>query len=75
MKEGVQKNLYEANIKQATRYNLRRRPIEFKVGDWVLKIANKLSNKADSKAGKLYDKYESIYKQWINGLTRLNDSI
>ena len=33
MKEGVQKNLYEANIKQATRYNLRRRPIEFKVGD------------------------------------------
>ena len=39
MKEEVQKNLDEANTKQATPYNLRRRPIEFKVGDRVLKIA------------------------------------
>ena len=36
-------------------------PIEFKVGDRVLKIATKLSNKADSKAGKLYDKFEGPY--------------
>ena len=55
IKEVVQKNLDEANEKQATRYNLRRRPIEFKVGDKVLKIATKWSNKADSKAGKLFD--------------------
>ena len=55
MKE-IQKNLDEANIKQATRYNLCRRLIEFKVGDMVLKMATKLSNKADNKAGKLFDK-------------------
>ena len=53
--------MYEANEKQATRYNLRRRPIEFKEGDRVLKIATKLSNKADSKTGKVYDKYEGPY--------------
>ena len=44
--------------KQATRYNLHRRPIEFKIGDRVLKIGTKLSNKADSKAGQIYDGYE-----------------
>ena len=47
--------------KEATRYNLRRRPIKFKIGDRVLKIATRLSDKADSKAGKLYDKYECPY--------------
>ena len=51
----------EANEKQATHYNLRRRPIEFKVGDRVWKITTKLSNKADSKTGKLFDKYEDPY--------------
>ena len=61
IKEEVQKNLHETKIKQATRYNLRRRPIELKVGHRVLKIATKLSNKADSKAGKLHDKYEGPY--------------
>ena len=53
--------MYEANIKQATRYNLRRRLIEFKVGDRVLKIESKMSNKADNKAGKLFNKYEDPY--------------
>ena len=61
IKEELQKNLDEANEKQATRYNLRKRPIEFKVGDRVLKITTKLSIKADSKAVKLYDKYEGPY--------------
>ena len=61
IKEEVQKNLDEANEKQATHYNLRRRPVEFKVGDKVLKIATKVSNKADSKTGKLFDKYEGPY--------------
>ena len=51
----------KANEKQATRYNLRRRPVEFKVGDRVLKIATKVSNKADNKTGKLFDKYEGPY--------------
>ena len=60
-KEEVQKNFKEANKTQATRFNFRRRPIEFKVGDRVLKIETKLSNKADSKAGKLFDKYEGPY--------------
>ena len=41
--EEVQKNLEKANTKQATRYNLRRRPIEFKVGDRVLKKTTKSS--------------------------------
>ena len=61
IKEEVQKNLDEANEKQATHYNLRRRPVEFKVGDKVLKIATKVSNKADRKRGKLFDKYEGPY--------------
>ena len=50
IKEEVQKNLDEVNTKQATHYNLRRRTIEFKVGDRVWKIAAKISNKADNKA-------------------------
>ena len=61
IKEEVQKNLDRANDKQATHYNLRRRPVEFKVGDKVLKIATKVSNEADSKTGKLFDKYEAPY--------------
>ena len=40
---------------------MRRRPIEFKVGDRVLKIETKISNEADNKAGKLSDKYEGPY--------------
>ena len=51
----------ESNIKQATRYDLRSRPIEFEVGDRVLKIATKLFNNADSKAGNLSDKYGGPY--------------
>ena len=51
----------EANEKQATHYNLRRRPIEFKVGDRVLEMKTKISNKADNKAGKLFNKYEGPY--------------
>ena len=51
----------EANEKQVTHYNLRRRPIEFKVGNRVLKIENKISNKADNKAGKLFNRYEGPY--------------
>ena len=61
IKEEVQKNLDKANEKQATRFNLRRKPIDFKVGDRVWKITIKLSDKADSKAGKLFDKYEGHY--------------
>ena len=61
IKEEVQKNLDEANQKQATRYNLRRRPIEFKIGDRVLTIETKISNKADNKAGKLFNKHEDPY--------------
>ena len=51
----------EANTKQATRYNFRRRPIEFKIGDNVLKIEAKISNKAENKAGKLFNEYEGPY--------------
>ena len=56
--EEVQENLDEANKKQATHYTLRRQPIEFKVGDRVLKMETKISNEADNKAGKLFNKYE-----------------
>ena len=48
-------------IWEAARYNLRRRSIELKVGDRILKISTKLSYKADDKAGKLFDKYEGPY--------------
>ena len=51
----------EANTNQATPYNLRRRPIEFKVVNRVLKISTKLCNKANYKAGKLFHKYEGPY--------------
>ena len=51
----------KANEKQATQYNLRRRSIEYKVGDKVLKIETKISNKADNKARKLFNKYEGPY--------------
>ena len=40
---------------------MRRRPIEFEVGDRVLEIETKISNKADNKAGKLFNKYEGPY--------------
>ena len=61
IKEEFQKNLNDANEKQAIRFNLYSRPIKFKVGDKALKIATKLSKKANSKAGKLYDKYIDPY--------------
>ena len=61
IKEEVQKNLDKANEKQATHYSLRRRLVEFMIGNRVWKITTKLSNKADSKTGKLFDKYEGPY--------------
>ena len=59
IKEEIQINLNDSN-NRLYHYNLRRRPIEYKLEVRVLKRVTKLSNKAD-RAGKLYDKFEGPF--------------
>lgn len=59
--EEVPKNLEKASERQASNYNLGRKPVEFKIGDKVLERVTKLSKKANNKAGELYDHYEGPF--------------
>lgn len=61
IKEEIQRNLDNENNKQASRYNWRGRPNEYKVGDRVFKVHTILSNKADKKAGKHHDQYNGYF--------------
>lgn len=61
IRDEVQRHLIEANERQAHYYNLRRRNIEYKVGDRVLKKNHTLSSKIDHVAAKLTHKYTGPY--------------
>lgn len=58
----VAENLTNANQRQAAHYNLRRRPIKFKVGDLVLKRQHVLSSAAQGIAAKLAPKFAGPFR-------------
>ena len=61
IKHEVQKNLKLANERQAKYYNLRRRPISYKIGKQVIRSEKTLSNKADNIAKKLNENFEGPF--------------
>lgn len=58
----IRARLRRAHQQNAARYNLRRRPLEFQVGDRVLKRDFHLSNAADNYAAKLAPRYEGPFE-------------
>ncbi|XP_068990441.1 proteoglycan 4-like [Neodiprion pinetum] len=61
LRDEVQRHLIEANEKQAHYYNLRRRDIQFKEGDRVLKKNHTLSSGPERTAAKLSKKFIGPY--------------
>ncbi|XP_068992597.1 putative uncharacterized protein DDB_G0290521 [Neodiprion pinetum] len=61
LRDEVQRHLIEANEKQAHYYNLRRRDIQFKEGDRVLKKNHTLSSGPERTAAKLSEKFTGPY--------------
>ncbi|XP_077277434.1 uncharacterized protein LOC143905733 [Temnothorax americanus] len=62
VREWVMENLEQANQQQAGRYNLRRRPRRFRVGDLVLRRQHVLSSAAQNIAGKLAPKFQGPFR-------------
>ena len=61
IKDEVQKNLELANESQAKYYNLRRRPISYKIEEQVLRSEKMLSNKAGNIVKKLNKNFEGPF--------------
>ncbi|KAF6210810.1 hypothetical protein GE061_013921 [Apolygus lucorum] len=57
----VETHLLKASTDQGRRYNLRRRPEKFRIGDQVLRLSYNLSSAEDRSAAKLCHKYEGPF--------------
>ncbi|KAF6201894.1 hypothetical protein GE061_004290 [Apolygus lucorum] len=57
----VESHLLKASTDQGLRYNLRRRPEKFRIGDQVLRLSYNLSSAEDRSAAKLCHKYEGPF--------------
>ncbi|KAF6199360.1 hypothetical protein GE061_007386 [Apolygus lucorum] len=77
LKHLVEKHLLKASTDQGQRYNLRRRPDKFSVGDLVLHKSFNLSSAEDRAAAKLFHKYKgpfSVMQVTSGGVCKLQDS-
>ncbi|XP_014250359.1 uncharacterized protein LOC106667146 [Cimex lectularius] len=57
----VEKNLSTASKRQFRYYNLRRRPVKYDVGDWVMRRAHHLSSAGNKFAAKLASRFEGPF--------------
>ncbi|BES89445.1 multicellular organismal development [Nesidiocoris tenuis] len=77
LKHLVEKHLLKASTDQGRRYNLRRRPDKFTVGEAVLRKSHHLSSAEDRSAAKLFPKYEgpfTVISVSQGGTCRLQDA-
>ena len=61
VRDDVQKNVELANERQAKYYNIRLRPISYKIGEQVLRYEKMISNKADNIAKKLNENIDGPF--------------